>query len=144
MSDWISIEKLRLWAHIGVPDEERARPQMLEATLGFKAPDVPAAAADDDLARTVNYYDVAQKAKEIAAARPRRLIETLAEDLAKELMDTFHLPRIEVVLRKFILPDAEAVELRIERKRKKTKPPKLRVLDPSPLPEPMPPAPENP
>lgn len=121
MSDRLTIHRLRLLTHIGVPDEERAQPQMLEATFRFKAPDVPAAAAGDDLAKTVNYYDVAQRAKEIAAARPRKLIETLAEELAEELMREFGLGKIEVGLRKYILPDAEAVELVIERKRKKPK-----------------------
>lgn len=136
MSDRLTIHRLRLWSHIGVPDEERAHPQMLEVTLRFKAPDVTTAAANDDLNYTINYFDIAQKAKNIAAERPRRLIETLAEDLATKLMDAFHLPRIEVSLRKYILTDAEAVELRIERKRKKIKTPKLRILEPSPQPDP--------
>jgi dihydroneopterin aldolase len=130
MSDWLTIHRLRLCCHIGVPEQERTYPQMLEATLRFKV-DAAAAAAGDDLARTVNYYEVAQRAKAIAAARPRQLIETLAEDLASGLMEDFGLPRIEVVLRKFILPDSESVELEISRKRKKPpKAHKLRLLEP--------------
>jgi dihydroneopterin aldolase len=129
MSDWLTIHRLRLWCHIGVPEEERARPQMLEATLRFKV-DAAAAAAGDDLARTVNYFEVAQRAKAIAASHPRQLIETLAEDLASGLMADFGLPRIEVVLRKFILPDTECVELVVGRKLKKPKAGKLRVLQP--------------
>lgn len=135
MSDWLTIHRLRLWAHVGVPEEERARPQMLEATLRFKMAEVTAAAETDDLERTVDYDAVAQRAKAIAAERPRRLIETLAEDLAVGLMEAFGLPRIEVGLRKFILPDTECVELVIERKRKKAKVRKLRVLPAPGVPE---------
>jgi dihydroneopterin aldolase len=121
MSDWIAINRLRVWTHIGVPDEERAHPQSLEVTVRFKADGVPAAAYADDLSKTVNYYAVAQRVKAIAAERPRKLIETLAEELAELLIIEFHVSPIEVEIRKFILPDAESVQIAIKRKRKKAK-----------------------
>jgi len=122
MSDRITLHRLRVPCHIGVPDEERAQPQILEISVSFKADTVPAAAAADDLHLTTNYFDVSERIKDIAQARPRRLIETLAEDIAATLMQDFTLPSVEVEIRKFILPDAEAVSLSIKRKRKKIKP----------------------
>lgn len=132
MSDRITIHRLRVPCHIGVPDEERAQPQILEISVSFKADTVPAAAAADDLHLTTNYFDVSERIKDIARAKPRRLIETLAEDLATTLMQDFTLPSIEVEIRKFILPDAEAVSLSIKRKRKKIKLAKTGTRPPTP------------
>lgn len=128
VADWLTIHRLRLWTHLGVPEEERAHPQMVETSLRWKVESASEAAAQDDLALTINYYEVAQRAKAIAAARPRQLLETLAEDLAEGLLADFPFSRIEITLRKFILPDTESVELVIERKRRKNKNRKLRVL----------------
>lgn len=132
MSDFLTIHRLRVPCHIGVPDAERAVAQVLEISVSFKADAVSAAAASDDLHLTTNYFDVSERIKDIARARPRRLIETLAEDLATTLMQDFTLPSIEVEIRKFILPDAEAVSLSIKRKRKKMKPRKTAASDTHP------------
>jgi dihydroneopterin aldolase len=121
MSDRITIHRLRVPCHIGVPDEERAQLQILEISLGFKAETVAQAAAADDLHLTTNYFDVSNRIKEIARAKPRRLIETLAEEIAETIMQDFSLPSVDIEIRKFILPDAEAVSLSIKRKRKKIK-----------------------
>jgi len=121
MSDHITIHRLRVPCHIGVPDEERAQLQILEISLSFKAETVAQAAAADDLHLTTNYFDVSTRIKEIARSRPRRLIETLAEEIAETIMQDFSLPSVEIEIRKFILPDAEAVSLSIKRKRKKIK-----------------------
>jgi len=121
MSDRITIHRLRVPCHIGVPDEERAQLQILEISLSFKAETVAQAAAADDLHLTTNYFEVSTRIKEIARSRPRRLIETLAEEIAETIMQDFSLPSVEIEIRKFILPDAEAVCLSIKRKRKKIK-----------------------
>jgi dihydroneopterin aldolase len=121
VSDRITIHRLRVPCHIGVPDEERAQLQILEISLSFKAETVAQAAAADDLHLTTNYFDVSTRIKEIARSRPRRLIETLAEEIAETIMQDFALPSVEIEIRKFILPDAEAVSLSIKRKRKKIK-----------------------
>jgi 7,8-dihydroneopterin aldolase/epimerase/oxygenase len=116
-TDQIIIEGLELSAHIGVPDEERAQPQKLRATLTLHLPRFTAAARTDDLALTVNYYDVAQRVKALAAEVPRKLIERLAEEIAA-LVLTFPLVRkVRVRLDKFILPDTQCVAVEIERAR---------------------------
>jgi len=119
MADWIDIRNLEVECHIGVPDEERATPQKLKVSVSMKAKGMDIAAQKDDVSLTTNYYDVAQRIKATAAARQRKLIETLAEDVANLLLKEFHLRQVEVEIHKFILPDADWVGVRISRKIKK-------------------------
>jgi dihydroneopterin aldolase len=121
MSDKISIQGLEVWTRIGVPEEERARPQKLEINASFEVETVPEAARFDEVDLTVNYFDVAQAIRRIAESKERKLIETLAEDLASELLSEFGLKEIEVEIRKFIIPDCRYVGLKIKRKRRKKK-----------------------
>ena len=77
MSDLIRIVDFEVFAHIGVPEEERRNAQRLLITLEMTVASFAHAAKTDDLSRTVNYYDVAQRLALITAKRPRKLLETL-------------------------------------------------------------------
>lgn len=125
MSDLITIRNLEVWAHIGVPDEERSQKQKLHVTVSFKVRNTAKAAATDDLNFSTNYFTVSERVKAIAEERPRKLIETLAEDLAQKILVEFGLKKVRIELRKFILPDAEWVGIEIERKAGKEKVPKF-------------------
>lgn len=114
--DAILIEELELSAHIGVPEEERAAPQRLTVTLVLE-PAHGLAGLGDEIANTVNYFDAARLVQAEARRRPRRLIETLAEEIAALLLEGFALRAVEVTLRKYILPDACAVAVRLRRER---------------------------
>lgn len=118
-SDTITLDSLRVSTHIGVPEEERAQPQILEVTARFPIP--KGAGETDDFLRTIDYAQVAEEIKAIAAARPRLLIETLAEDIAAGLLHKFRLKKIELDVAKFILPETRCVRLSIKRSAKKAK-----------------------
>lgn len=107
----ILIKSLSVECHIGVPDEERAQPQrlLIDATL---VPRTPFADLNDDLALTADYDAASRRISAIAAERPRKLIETLAADLAAMLLQEFPLLAAEVEIRKFILPQTEYVAVR--------------------------------
>jgi dihydroneopterin aldolase len=124
MADIITLRNLEVWTRIGVPDEERAQAQKLHVSVSFKAPSVEEAAATDDLAKSIDYFQVGERIKAVAAEKPRKLIETFAEELAQALLAGFKLKRISVEVRKFVLPDAEWVGIAIERKGKKARKPK--------------------
>jgi 7,8-dihydroneopterin aldolase/epimerase/oxygenase len=114
MPDQILIEALELSAHLGVPDDERALPQRLTATLVLE----PARTfhdLGDDIANAVNYFDVSRAVQALCRERPRRLLETLAEEIAALLLARFPLRAVELTLRKYILPDTEFVAARIRR-----------------------------
>lgn len=110
----IEVRGLEVFARVGVPDEERAAPQRLLLDLRFAGKDQPGDLCDE-IARTIDYNAVSIRAASIAGAEPRRLIETLAEDLAGALLGEFSLRWIGVTVRKFILPNTEWVSVSIRR-----------------------------
>ena len=114
--DTIEIRKLRVSTHIGVPDAERAEPQELLVSV-VMSPVSGFEDLDDDIAWTVDYYAVAKELQALATERPRCLIETLALDCARHLLEKHPLRRVEIVVEKFILPDTECVAVRVVRER---------------------------
>ena len=114
MPDQIHIEALEVRSHIGVPDIERATPQRLTVTLTLE-PTTDFRALNDQIAATIDYAAVCEAVKAVAAARPRRLVETLAEEIATELLARFPIRWLAVEVRKFILPETDHVAIRIDR-----------------------------
>ncbi len=113
-ADEIRIEELELLARVGVPDEERAQPQRLVVSLTLQPPN---AFSDlgDDLARTVDYAAVCQAVRSFVSDRRDKLIETMAHEVAEHLLRKFELARVEVELRKFVLPETRYVAVRVAR-----------------------------
>ena len=80
-ADELRIDGLHLAATVGVAPGERAAPRELVAHLALET-DLSAAAASDDLADTVDWAALSSKLRATAAARPWRLVESLAAALA--------------------------------------------------------------
>ena len=101
----IHIEQLRVSARVGVPRAERARRQrlVLNITL-WPARDLRD--IRDAVARTVDYSELCQEAKQFLSGQSPKLIETLAHDLASHLLRKFRIRKISVEIRKFVLKDA--------------------------------------
>jgi dihydroneopterin aldolase len=112
--DAILVRGLELSAHIGVPDAERVEAQRLTLNLVLQ-PAGPLSDLGDDLGRTVDYYALTRRVRQLAAARPRKLIETLAEEICACVLNEFSVRAVEVELRKYILPDTEYVAVRLSR-----------------------------
>ncbi|MFT4177137.1 MAG: dihydroneopterin aldolase [Luteolibacter sp.] len=113
-SDVIELRRLRVSTHIGVPDEERSEPQILLVTL-LMTPSQDFGGLEDDIARTVDYYAVSLEIEALAAERPRRLIETLAVEIADHLLKHHPLRQVKVTIEKHILPNTECVAVHVER-----------------------------
>jgi dihydroneopterin aldolase len=113
-ADSIHIEELELSVRIGVPDEERVEPQRLTVSMTLW-PERDFRGLEDQIGRTVDYAAVCAGVKELASSRTDRLIETLAEAIAQHLLASFPLGRVELELRKFILPEVRFVAVRIDR-----------------------------
>ncbi len=116
-SDTIHIADLGLRACLGVTEAERATPQRLTASLilwpaaGFRD-------LRDDLSNTIDYAAVCETVKAAVAAPPRRLLETVAEDIAAEVLRAYPACRaVDVELRKYVLPDTAHVAVRVHRQR---------------------------
>lgn len=112
----ILISGLRVRAYIGVPDEERAEMQELEFDLRIRTA-LAFDQMDDTLSKTIDYARVSQRVSEIAAEKPRNLIETLANEVAGKVLAEFDALSVEVELRKFILPETRHVAVRCTRVR---------------------------
>lgn len=112
--DEIRISALRLTTHIGVPEEERATSQVLEADITLRIA-ARFEAMQDDIAATIDYAAVAIRLQALAAERPRRLIETLAAEMAACVMEEFGAQGVSLELRKRILPETDHVAVRLVR-----------------------------
>lgn len=114
--DTIEIRRLQVRSHIGVPDEERADEQTLLVTVRM----VPAQGFDglaDDISSTIDYHAVALEIQALACSRPRKLIETLALEIADRLLGNHPLKSVAVSIEKHILPDTECVAVHVRRER---------------------------
>jgi 7,8-dihydroneopterin aldolase/epimerase/oxygenase len=110
--DRITISDLEVYCRVGVSEDERSAPQRLLFTVDLFL-DLGAAAATDDLRRTIDYYAVSRRLLDLGQAGEWRLIERLASDIAGLVLGEFAAERVRVEVKKFVLPEARwvAVEL---------------------------------
>lgn len=112
--DRIHIEQLEVQANVGVPDAERATPQRLLLSITL----TPAAAFRDlgeELDRTIDYAAVCDAVTAFLHDRSFKLIETLADETALRIKRDFGAQRVEIEVRKFILPQTAYVAVRTVR-----------------------------
>jgi dihydroneopterin aldolase len=114
--DEIEIRRLKVSTHIGVPDEERAEAQELWLSVWMK-PSQGFDGLQDKVSNTVDYHEVSLRLAELAAEKPRHLIETLATDVAEMLLSGYPLSSVDVKIEKRILPDADFVAVKITRRK---------------------------
>ncbi len=112
--DTITIADLEVHYRVGVPEEERARPQRLLLTIEMTR-DFQAAAAGDDLRGTIDYYAVTQRLLRHGQGRSWKLIETLAVELAEMILREFQPRTVSVEVKKFIISQARHVAVRVTR-----------------------------
>jgi dihydroneopterin aldolase len=99
LADRIELRGLRVRGNHGVFDHERADGQdfIVDITVWM---DLSPAAASDDLADTLDYGVLAQRAADIVAGTPRNLIETVSAEIADTVMTDERLHAVEVVVHK--------------------------------------------
>lgn len=112
----ITITDLEVWFHVGVPDEERAKPQRLLLTVDMTH-DFSSAAVTDRITKTIDYYAVAQKITSLGKDRSWKLIEKLATDVADLVLGEFQPAAVSVTVKKFILPQADHVSVSLTKQR---------------------------
>ena len=118
VNDQIHIRGLEVFAHIGVPDEERATAQRLTFHLTLW-PIRQMDEVNDEIGRAVDYANVCVEVKRFIETRRDKLVETMANALALHLLGAFALERVTVELRKYILPEVEFVSVSVTRERSK-------------------------
>ncbi len=113
-SDRIHIEQLEVLGSVGVTETERGRAQRLTITITLW-PQSDFKRLDDDLAKTVDYSAVCDEMRTFFARRTPNLIETVAHELASHLLGTFKLRALDLEIRKYAIPAAAFVAVRVTR-----------------------------
>lgn len=114
MGDHINISGIEILANVGVPDEERESPQRIEVTIDMGT-SLMRAGRTDDLSQTIDYFQVQQETIRLVQSKPRKLIETVAEEVAQMILKTFRPEKVTVSVKKFILANTRSVSVTIKR-----------------------------
>ena len=101
--DRIAVRGLTAHAHHGVYAFERERGQTFRVDAVLEVDTAPAAAGDD-LEKTVNYAELAQRLHAVLTGGPVDLLETLAQRLADVCLDDPLVDAVEITVHK---PEAD-------------------------------------
>jgi len=113
--DKVHIQGLSIQTTIGFFEWEKQIKQTLviDLAMGWN---IALAAENDDLAKTLDYAEISEVIAEFANNNPVDLIETLAERMAKFLMETYHIPWLKLkVAKPNAVHNALTVAVEIER-----------------------------
>lgn len=122
MTDRIVLSRMRFDGRHGVSDEERATVQPFEVDVELYL-DLQPAGTDDDLAKTVDYGQVFELCRDLVEATNFRLLETIAEGIAHEILVAHRVTEVVVRVRKLRVPVSGTVdhaEVEIRRTRSTT------------------------
>lgn len=86
--DYIHIKDMEFYGYHGVLPEETKLGQRFRVTLAI-AMDLQYAGETDNLEHTVSYAEVYDICQKIVEGKPYKLIETVAEQVAKEVRETY-------------------------------------------------------
>ena len=112
--DKIKIAELEVYYHVGVPEEERAKPQRLLISIEMEH-DFTTAISRDNLAETIDYFAVCQQVLKFGEDCHWQLIETLAADIAAMVLEDFRPKTVTVEVKKFVIPQAAHVSVSVTR-----------------------------
>jgi 7,8-dihydroneopterin aldolase/epimerase/oxygenase len=99
MSDRIELIGLEVEGNHGVFDHERRDGQVFIVDIAVWL-DLTAAAVSDDLADTLDYGTLAERAAAIVGGPPRNLIESVAAEIAEDVMTDQRVHSVEVTVHK--------------------------------------------
>jgi dihydroneopterin aldolase len=116
LMDRIVIRELEVFYRVGVTDAERAAPQRLLLDLEI-ALDLAPAAETDELQETIDYFALTRRLLAFGNERSWKLIEKLAADVARLVLEDPRVVGVEVEVRKFVVPEARWVAVRMSRAR---------------------------
>jgi dihydroneopterin aldolase len=115
--DAIILRDLRVETLIGIHKRERHVTQTVSIDLDIGLPGTTVFTSDK-VSDTIDYEQVALKIKALAASGHYRLVETLAERIARLLLEELGAPWAKISVAKIgILANAKFVGVTIERKR---------------------------
>ncbi len=120
--DRISLLGMRFYGRHGVYSFERELGQPFEADIEIET-DLAQAGSTDDLTRTIDYCRLYEIAKDVIEGPPRRLMESLAEEIARRVLALAGINPVTAVTVRVRKPRAQlpgtagAVQVEIRRRR---------------------------
>jgi dihydroneopterin aldolase len=119
LDGWVSIRGLRCRARQGVTPEQRAQESEYLVDVRVRT-DLHDAVEQDDLDAAIDISAMATTAREEMARRPRALVERMAGDVARAMLDRFEAAdevrvRVEKQRPEGLDAEAESVELTLSR-----------------------------
>ena len=112
--DRITIKDLEVNTQIGVTEAERAHLQRLLITVEMER-DLAEAGRTDMESATTPYDVVANLIQQVVAARPRKLVEAVAEEIADAILSRGLAVAVTVEVKKFSIPQSQYVCVQIHR-----------------------------
>ena len=99
METFLKLEKIQLWARVGVLDEERKLGQFFSLDI-FLWSDFEESTLDDDIKKTVDYSKLVQILKEQAKKIYCFTIEKYSKAILEIIDQEFKLSKIKIILTK--------------------------------------------
>jgi dihydroneopterin aldolase len=112
--DKIVIKDLEVDTQIGVTDAERVRAQRLLVTVEMER-DLAEAGRTDAESATTGYDVVTNLIRQVVTERPRKLIEAVADEIAKAILSRRLAVAVTVEVKKFSIPRTQSVSVQIRR-----------------------------
>ena len=97
--DFLKIEKIELWARVGVLDHERKLGQLFNLDILLWS-DFDACSENDDIKATLNYSLIIQKVKSHSRNFSCFTIEKYSEEIMKLIQSEYNPDRIKIILTK--------------------------------------------
>ena len=115
--DCIRIINLKIPGRHGVYEFEKEKDGLFELDVELFL-DLKSAGKSDDLAKTVNYGEAVGIITNVFNSKARNLIESVAEDIARELLSKYTISKVMIRIRKPHAPisaNFDTVEVELER-----------------------------
>jgi dihydroneopterin aldolase len=114
--DRITLAGVKIYPHIGITPEERSTPQECLADLTLWC-SFEAAAKTDSLDQSIDYCQVLATMQTVAGAKKYHLLETLAYEIIKNVLQSYPILRARIRLRKrpeILIKDLDFIEVEAE------------------------------
>jgi dihydroneopterin aldolase len=105
----LSLENIRLYGYHGASENERELGQRFEIDVEIVA-DLSDAVKTDSMSKTVNYEKVYRLVESEVTGRRYHLLETMADKIARDVLEQFKASEVLVRIRKPSVPIAGSID----------------------------------
>lgn len=99
MNDKIILSGIEIYGHHGCTAEEQTRGQIIKVDIEMNL-NLSAAGKTDEISETVDYSKVLFDVEKIVAGESRKLIETVAEEIAEKILNDYKVDSVKVTVHK--------------------------------------------